>query len=119
MIDALTGNGIQYFYGTKYIDAKDTRGQFFQYELLENKRKTYSTVINNLIETQGRTTIKTNWDLKWKVRDIIVDNDGERYKVQEVVKMPLEVNAQVGHFAKNPDIDYVLSLVRISNPMEL
>lgn len=119
MIDALTTNENQFFYGTRYIDLKDTVGTNFQYELMNDKRKSYGQNINNLIATQGRISIKTNWDLDWQVRQIIVLNSGHRCKIQEIVEMEQEVNPQVAYFALNPSKSYFLSLVEISNPMEL
>lgn len=119
MIEALTNNGNEFFYGTRYKNIKDTQGEPFRYELINDKRKTYGTIINNLIATQDRVSIKTNWDLGFEVRQLIVLNDGKRYKIEEIVEMPQEVNPQVCYFAHNPDISYFLSLVRISNPMEL
>lgn len=118
MLDALLGNPLNFFTGTKYTNTQSTDGEYFEYELLNDVRKTYGTVINNLIKTQGRTTIKTNWDLDWQVRQIVIDQDGIAYKIQEVVTMPLEVNPQSNYLLNNPNTDFVLSLVKISNPME-
>lgn len=118
MLDSLMNDSMAFFKGTKYSNTQSLDGKYFEYELLNEIRKTYGTVINNLIKTQGRTTIKTNWDLDWKVREIVIDEKGRAYKIQEVVEMPLETNSQVNLLISNPDTDYVLSLVRISNPME-
>lgn len=118
MLDALLGNPLNFFTGTKYTNTQSTDAEYFEYELLNDVRKTYGTVINNLIKTQGRTTIKTNWDLDWQVRQIVIDQNGIAYKIQEVVKMPLEVNPQSNYLLNNPNTDFVLSLVKISNPME-
>lgn len=118
MIDSFTSIGSQYFYGTWYSNIHSTEGKSFQYELMDEPRKSYGFAINNLILTQGRKTIKTNWDFGWQPRQIVVDNYGTRWKIEEVMIMPQEVNPQVAHFALNPDIDYVLSLVMITNPLE-
>lgn len=119
MIECLTANGNEYYTGTWYSDLHSNEGKVFRYELLSDPRKSYGMVINNLLKEQGRKTIKTNWDFGWKPKQIVVDNYGERWKIEEVVEMPQEINAQVVYFARNPDIAYVLSLVKISNPMEL
>lgn len=119
LVDCMNSIGNQYFYGTWYKDIHSLDGKQFQYELLDEPRKTYGMVINNLIKTQGRKMIKTNWGYDWQPRQVIVDNYGDRWKIQQVIEMPQEVNPQVAHFAINPDKAYALSLVRISNPMEL
>lgn len=116
-LDCLTSVGSQFFYGTWYKDLHSTDGKPFQYELLDTPRKSYGQVINNLIMTQSRKTIKTNWDFGWQPKQIIVDDEGNRWKIEEVVVFPQEINSQVAHFARNPDIDYALSLIKISNPL--
>lgn len=119
MIEALTQIGHQFFFGEWFESLHSTEGRKFQYELLDEPRKTYGQMINNLITSEGRKTIKTNWSFDWKPRQVVVDNYGERWKIQEVVTLPQEVNSQVAHWAINPDVDYVLSLVRIANPKEV
>lgn len=118
MIEALCGNPNAYFIGTKYSNTTSKDGQYFEYELMTEIRKTYGTVITNLIKTQGRTTIKTNFNLDWKPRQIVVLENGNAYKVQEVAEMKLEVSPQVNALFENPNTDFVLSLVKIENPME-
>ena len=127
----LTNENNQYLYGTRYkkkifekwIDGthrKIYQGEKFKYELLVYPRKSYGQIVNNLIATQGRLTIKTNWNLDWKVNQFIVDNYGKKYIIQEIQTMPQEVNPQVLALAiTNPDTDYVLSLIEIENAEEL
>lgn len=119
MIECLTNNGNEFFTGTWYEDLHSVEGKTFRYELLTDPRKSYGMVINNLLKEQGRKTIKTNWNFGWKPKQIVVDNYGEPWKIEEVIEMPQEVNAQVVYFALNPDIAFVLSMVKIANPMEL
>lgn len=119
MVECFLQDPNNYFSGIKFTNIKSTDGKEFQYELMQNVSKTYGTVINNLIKMQGRTTIKTCWDLDWKVRQIVVLSDGERYKIQNIEVLQQEASSQVNYITKNPNIDYVLSLVRIANPMEI
>lgn len=116
----VTAEGGQYFYGTKYNKKTDVQGESFKYDILTYPRKSYGQLVNNLIAKQGRLTIKTNWDLDWKIRQFIVDNYGKKYTIQEVQTMPQEVNSQVVAVNLiNPDTDFVLSLVEIENLEEL
>lgn len=119
MIDELSKNPQDFFSGYKYSNTTSKDGEYFEYQILNDERKTYGTVINNLIKTQGRTTIKTSWHLDWAPRQVIVDQFGDRFKIQEVVTMPVEVFPQVYLIGLNPSVDFVLSLVSISNPMEV
>lgn len=112
----LTNEGSQYLYGTKYNKKTDQQGYNCRYELLIYPRKSYGQIINNLIAIQGRLTIKTNWDLDWKVNQYFVDNYGKKYLISEVQKMPQEINSQVLAInLNNPDTDFVLSLIEIDN----
>lgn len=133
MIDALISRDNEYFYGTRYKTKRDiveknpdgtiksktasgTQGDFFQYEILESRRRSYGTIINNLIATQGRFTIKTNWDLNFRPKEYIVDNNGTRWQIAEVQKLREEANPNVNAILKeNPDTDYILSLVEVDN----
>ena len=116
----LTNEGSQYLYGTRYKKKTDVQGDRCRYELLVYPRKSYGQIINNLIATQGRLTIKTNWDLDWKVNQFFVDNYGKKYIIQDIQTMPQEVNSQVLAInLVNPDTDFVLSLIEIENVEEL
>lgn len=115
----ITNEGNQYLHGTRYKKKTDNQGEKFRYELLVYPRKSYGQIINNLIATQGRLTIKTNWDLKWQVNEYVVDNYGKRYIIQDVQIMPQEVNPQVLAVSLvNPETDFVLSLIEIENVEE-
>ena len=116
----LTNEGSQYLYGTRYKKKTDNEGDRCRYELLVYPRKSYGQIINNLIATQGRLTIKTNWDLGWAVNQYFVDNYGKRYIIQDIQIMPQEINSQVVAVNLfNPDTDFVLSLIEIENVEEL
>lgn len=116
MIDALTSQWGQFFFGTRYKKKTDVQGDNFQYEILVAPRKTYGQIINNLIATQGRLTIKTNWDIDFKVREYIVDNWGKKYQISDIQYMPQEINPQVMAISlRNPNTDIVLSLIEIEN----
>ena len=116
----ITNEDSQFLYGTRYKKKTDVQGDRCRYELLIYPRQSYGQIINNLIATQGRLTIKTNWDLGWKVNQCFVDNYGKKYIIQEVQKMPQEVNSQVLAISLvNPDTDFVLSLIEIENVEEL
>lgn len=116
MIECLTSNFENFLSGTRYKRKIDVQGDYFQYSILENQRKSYGQIVNNLIAMQGRLTIKTNWDLDWKNKEYIVDNYGKKWQISQVVTMPQEVNSQVlAVMMRNPDTDYVLSLIEIQN----
>ena len=110
----LTQQGFQYYEG-QYLKKKiDKVGQYLRYELLVYPKETYGQIINNLIATQGRLTIKTNWNLGYKVNEYFVDKNGDRYIINDVVRMEQEINPQIMFFRKtNPDTDFVLSLTKI------
>ncbi len=109
----------QFFRG-KYLKKKtDVEGSFFRYYELVEKRRTFGTIINNLIADQERYTIATNWDLGFKPSEYIIVNDNERYIIDEVVKMH-DMSEQTSYWLKkNQDTTYVLSLIKVDNVEEL
>lgn len=109
----------QYFKG-RYLKKKtDVEGSFFRYRELVEKRRTFGTIINNLIADQERYTIATNWDLGFKPSEYIVTASGERYIIEEVVKMH-DMSEQTAYWLrKNQDTEWVLSLVKIDNVEEI
>lgn len=116
----LTQQGSQYLYGTLFEKKSSTQGDFMRYEELIEKRREYGQIINNLIATQGRYTIKTNWNLDYKVGKFIVAKDGTRYQIADVTKMQQEVSPQTLYWLKsNLNTEYVLSLIEVDNVMEL
>lgn len=119
MLEALMPNYDQYYFATVYEDRQDNAGTKIQYELLDEQRKSYGQIINNLIAEQGRKVIKSN-DYEFKVGNIIVDEDDVKWYVQEVVKFKENANAQVNMIMRvNPATAYAASLVEIENPEEM
>ena len=116
MFGVLTNQGDQYYEGTYYRKKTDVEGKYFRYEWLESQRRSYGQIINNLIAIQGRSVIKTNWDLDWIVKGFIVTKDGKRWTIVDITKMEQEVNPQTRYWlTHNADTDYVISLVEVDN----
>ena len=112
----LTSNDSQYLYGTRYKTKNAVQGDKIRYDILVYPRKSYGQIINNLIATQGRLTIKTNWNIDWEVNQYFVDNYGKKYIINDIQIMPQEINPQVLAVSLiNPDTDFVLSLIEIDN----
>ena len=106
--------GAQYNDGTYFEKKTDTQGEDFRFEILVDRRSSYGQAVNNLIATQGRTTIKTNFDLKFKVNGYVNFWNGRRYIINEIIEMEQELNPQTKYwFKNNPNTDYVLSLVEV------
>jgi len=78
--------------------------------------RTFGTIINNLIATQGRLTIKTNYKVDFKVNGFVVDKNGNKWIIAQIEEMEQEVNPQTRYWLRqNPDTDYVLSLIKVEN----
>lgn len=109
--------GAQYNNGIYYKLKTDTQGENFRFEILVDKQKSYGQIINNLIATQGRITIKTNYDIDFKINGYITFRNGRRFIISQIVEMEQELNPQTNYwFAKNPNTDLVISLTEIENP---
>lgn len=108
--------GAQYNDGTYFKKKTDTQGDNFRFEILVDKRSSYGQAVNNLIATQGRVTIKTNFDINFEVNGYITFWNGKRYIINEIVEMEQELNPQTKYwFKNNPNTEYVLSLVEVEN----
>lgn len=109
--------GFQFMDGTYYESKKDTQGIPFRFELLTDTRNSYGQIVNNLIATQGRTTIKTNYNLNFKVNGCVVFKNGRKFLISEVVELQQEINPQTLYwFKENPNTDLAISMVEIENP---
>ena len=118
MIGALTSQSFQYLEARRY-KTKDNneQGIYFRYEELNDQNSFFGTVINNLIADQSRYVIKTNWDIGFEVGDFIIDKkSGNMWTIEQIERLQHDTNSQVMFWLKkNPETDFVLSLVKIEN----
>ena len=118
MIGALTSQSFQYLEARRY-KTKDNneRGTYFRYEELNDQNERFGTVINNLIADDTTYVIKTNWDIDFKVGEFIIDKKSRKmWTIQQIERLRQDVNSQTLYWlTKNPETDYVLSLVQVEN----
>lgn len=118
MIGALTSQSFQYLEARRY-KTKDNneRGTYFRFEELNDQNERFGTVINNLIADDTTYVIKTNWDIDFKVGEFIIDKKSRKmWTIQQIEKLRQDVNSQTLYWlTKNPETDYVLSLVQVEN----
>ena len=118
MIGALTSQSFQYLEARRYKTKNNNeQGTYFRYEELNDQNSFFGTVINNLIADQSRYVIKTNWDIGFEVGDFIVDKkNGNMWTIEQIERLQHDTNSQVMFWLKkNPETDFVLSLVKIEN----
>ena len=118
MIGALTQQSFQYLEARRY-KTKDNneQGTYFRFEELNDQNERFGTVINNLIADDTTYVIKTNWDIDFKVGEFIIDKKSRKmWTIQQIEKLRQDVNSQTLYWlTKNPETDYVLSLVQVEN----
>ena len=118
MIGALTSQSFQYLEARRY-KTKDNneRGTYFRFEELNDQNERFGTVINNLIADDTTYVIKTNWDIDFKVGEFIIDKKSRKmWTSQQIERLRQDVNSQTLYWlTKNPETDYVLSLVQVEN----
>ena len=118
MIGALTSQSFQYLEARRY-KTKDNneQGTYFRFEELNDQNERFGTVINNLIADDTTYVIKTNWDIDFKVGEFIIDKKSRKmWTIQQIEKLRQDVNSQTLYWlTKNPETDYVLSLVQVEN----
>lgn len=118
MIGALTSQSFQYLEARRY-KTKDNneQGTYFRFEELNDQNERFGTVINNLIADDTTYVIKTNWDIDFKVGEFIIDKKSRKmWTIQQIERLRQDVNSQTLYWlTKNPETDYVLSLVQVEN----
>ena len=118
MIGALASQSFQYLEARRY-KTKDNneRGTYFRFEELNDQNERFGTVINNLIADDTTYVIKTNWDIDFKVGEFIIDKKSRKmWTIQQIERLRQDVNSQTLYWlTKNPETDYVLSLVQVEN----
>lgn len=103
-----------------YRPKKSSAGVAFGYEIVDEQRRSYGHVINNLIGDNAVLVIKSNDHSGFRVRGYVVTQDDELWQITEVVKRMQEVNRDVLRVLKhNPSTEYLIAMTRVQNPMEL
>ena len=93
-------------------DEHDVR--YFQYELVKDKAKTYSHLIQNLITAEGSTIIKTNYNLDWMNQRQVILQDKCKYIITNIQAIEDDVNPQVfGMVLNSLDTLYYIELVEM------
>ena len=118
MIGALTSQSFQYLEARRYKTKDNSEhGTYFRFEELNDQNERFGTVINNLIADDTTYVIKTNWDIDFKVGEFIIDKKSRKmWTIQQIERLRQDVNSQTLYWlTKNPETDYVLSLVQVEN----
>ena len=118
MIGALTSQSFQYLEARRYKTKDNSEhGTYFRFEELNDQNEIFGTVINNLIADDTTYVIKTNWDIDFKVGEFIIDKKSRKmWTIQQIERLRQDVNSQTLYWlTKNPETDYVLSLVQVEN----
>ena len=118
MIGALTSQSFQYLEARRYKTKDNSEhGTYFRFEALNDQNERFGTVINNLIADDTTYVIKTNWDIDFKVGEFIIDKKSRKmWTIQQIERLRQDVNSQTLYWlTKNPETDYVLSLVQVEN----
>lgn len=99
-----------------YRKKKDGPGAYFEYKEIDYPTRTFGEVIDNIITTQRRMTIRTRWNLDFCINGYVVTQDGQMWTIAQVQRN--SYNAENLRFMqKNPNSEYILSLVGVDNPM--
>ena len=116
ILDLLTPKSENYVFSGTYRRKKKDRGQYFQYSESDYPALTYGETTNNISTTQNRIIIRTRWNLDFCINGYVVTQDGRMWIIEQVQSNSF--NAQNLRFMqKNPNSEYILSLVGVNNPM--
>lgn len=114
--EVLTGT----FYARRPVTVQD-KGITFQYDIVDENDKSYSTILQTMTTEQSFQTIKTNDDCGFAVNSYVATQDGGFWTITGVVKRLIKhENKQALRFLKQTiDTEFVIRLLQVDNPMGL
>ena len=114
--EVLTGT----YYVRRPLTTQDV-GIRFNYDIVDESDRSYSTLLNNIEEVYEIQTIKTS-DLKdVNVKGYVVTQDGVMWQVSGAIKRLINQNSkQALRFLKRTnETEYIMRLVKVENPWGL
>ncbi len=96
-------------------------GVEFQYDIVDEKDKAYSTLLNNLQTDNGTSAIKTNDMCGFKVNGYVATQDGSFWQITNVSKHLVKPNTKqaLRLMKETAETEYLLRLIEVDNPLEL
>ena len=97
-----------------YREQKDGAGAYFEYREDDYPTQTFGEVIDNIVTTQRRMTIRTRWNLHYQVNGYVTTQDGQMWTIAQVQRNSF--NAENLRFMReNPGSEFTLSLVGVDD----
>lgn len=96
-------------------------GLHFQYDIVNESDKSYTTLLNTIETEQSLQTIKTNSSCGFKVMGYVVTQDGLLWQITGIIKkLVKQENKQALRILKESiETEYLIRLSEVANPMEL
>ncbi len=93
----------------------------FQYDIVDEHDRFYSTLLGNLQTENGSCTIKTNDMCGFTVNGYIATQDGSFWQITGIVKrlVKLSTKQALRYLKETAETEYVIRLNEIDNPWEL
>ena len=93
----------------------------FEYDIVNEKDKRYSTILGNIRADGATCTIKTNDNCGFKINGYIATQEGSFWQVAGVGKHLVKPDSkQVLRLLKESvETEFVISLIEVENPWEL
>lgn len=123
-LDFLTIKDEEVLTGTYYdrlpFSNKDN-GIPFQYDIVDEKDKSYTTLLNTLQTEQSLQTIKTNDMCGFKVKGYVATQDGLLWQISGLIKRIIRPNNKqaLRILKESIETEYVIRLIEVDNPMGL
>ena len=96
-------------------------GVSFEYDIVNEKDKRYSTIIGNIRADGATCTIKTNDNCGFKINGYIATQDGSFWQIAGVGKHLVKPDSKqvLRLFRESAETEYVISFIEVENPWEL
>lgn len=113
MINALKSKFREYGNGVlQIVNGGNVVERCFKFSIIDEKEKQFNTPIQNLVSSQADFSVRTSWDLPFKVGQRVKLN-GEWYKINRCSRHVMDINEQsLGLLKASYSAEWVLVVTR-------
>lgn len=114
--EVLTGS-----YYAKLLSTPNEGAVKFQYDVVDESDKAYTTIIDTVQTTRAVQTIKTNDPCGFEIKSHIVTQDGAFWQITGIITRLKSDKTKhaLRFFKQTPETVYLIRLIEVDNPWEL
>lgn len=110
----------EYLTGTWYerdFYTNEDKGEEFQYSIVDESDRTYTTILNTLKTAQTLQTIKTYSDIPFKENQYVVTQEGEKWQISGVIIRLVHQDTEeaLRFFKATNQTQKIIRLIKVDN----